>query len=380
MKQCRACGHKHMTSIMHLDQVPVDVQRLVTLDQLNSKTTTEIEIYQCNGCGLVQSAVSLESTYYDDYLMSTTFSSQLTNYLGGLATEFVSKYNLHDAHVIDIGCGDGAFMLPFVEQGISVVGIEPSERSRQAAQEKGLVVHAGYVSADSAISSGPFDAFVCRQVLEHVDNIAEFLTGIRKNLRPDAVGIIEVPRLEKAQEDRRFYDFFPDHVNYFSLDTLSTTLSLHGFEVLELKSTMNDEYNVAIVRRREPHNFSVIQQQRCNLSTQINQLLADAHADNKRTAIWGTGAKGLSIMSVTDSQYLDMVVDSDPNKIGRYVPVNQKQIQDPQSLITDAIDVIIISAVAYQKTILAKLQNLNYTGRVYLIDQTGLKECACSTY
>ena len=169
-------------------------------------------------------------------------------------------------------------------------------------------------------------------------------------------------------------------MNYFSLDTLSTTLSLHGFEVLELKSTMNDEYNVAIVRRREPHNFSVIQQQRCNLSTQINQLLADARADNKRTAIWGTGAKGLSIMSITDSQYLDMVVDSDPNKIGRYVPANRKQIQAPQSLITDTIDVIIISAVAYQKTILAKLQNLNYTGCVYLIDQTGLKECACSTY
>jgi SAM-dependent methyltransferase len=254
MKQCRACGHKHVTSILHLDQVPIDVQRLVTQNQLDSKTTTEIEIYQCIRCGLVQSAVSLESTYYDDYLMSTTFSSQLTNYLNDLVIEFVNKYNLHNAHVVDIGCGDGAFMLPFAKQGISVVGIEPSERSRLAAQEKGLVVHAGYVSANSAIPGGPFDAFVCRQVLEHVDNIAEFLTGIRENLQPGAVGIIEVPRLEKALEDRRFYDFFPDHVNYFSLDTLSTTVSLHGFEVLESRPTMNDEYNIVIVCCRDVKN------------------------------------------------------------------------------------------------------------------------------
>lgn len=380
MKQCRACGHKHLASVMHLDQVPVDVQRLVTPDQLNDKTTTSIEVYQCNNCGLVQSAVSLESTYYDDYLMSTTFSSQLTDYLDNLVEEFVSKYNLHDANIVDIGCGDGAFMLPFVKQGISVIGVEPSDRSRQAAQQKGLTVHAGYVNTGSRISGGPFDAFVCRQVLEHVDNIAQFLTGIRENLMPGAVGIIEVPRLEKALSDQRFYDFFPDHVNYFSLDTLSTAASLHGFEVLETKSTMNDEYNVVIVRRRELHNFKTVQQQRYILATQIDQLFADTHADGKRTAIWGTGAKGLSIMSVIDSQCLDIVIDSDPNKIGRYVPVNQKRIQDPQSLITDNIDVIIISAVAYQTTILAKLQKLNYTGRVYLIDQTGLKECACSTY
>ncbi|WP_163540404.1 methyltransferase domain-containing protein, partial [Klebsiella pneumoniae] len=80
-------------------------------------------------------------------------------------------------------------------------------------------VEAGYVTADRRLADGPFDGFVTRQVLEHVPDINDFLIGIRRNLKPGAYGLIEVPSLEKALEDRRFYDFFPDHLNYFSLET-----------------------------------------------------------------------------------------------------------------------------------------------------------------
>ena len=374
MKQCRSCNGHHIEFAMHLDRVPRDVQRLVTKEQLAPDRPVPFDLYQCADCGLVQAPESLESTYYDDYLMSTTFSIQLQNYLDGLVDEIVTQYQLQDATVLDVGCGDGAFMLPFVKRNINVVGIEPSERSRESADQRGLTVYPGYVAPGVNIPGGPFTAFVSRQVLEHVTDISGFLTGIRENLAPGAIGIIEIPRLEKALEDNRFYDFFPDHVNYFTLDTLSTTLKLHGFEVLDLRKTMYDEYNVAVVQLRQPHKFDAIVQQRIDLVDQIETVFANSHAQGQRTAIWGSGAKGLSIMTAMNTDNLDLVVDSDPNKIGRYIPANQYCIHEPTELVSSNIDVVVISAIAYQTIIINKLRDMGYSGRVYLIDNLGLVE------
>ena len=359
---------------MCIDRVPPNVQALLTEDQLGTISPIQMRVYQCVGCGLVQAPQQLSDNYYDDYLMSTTFSGQLTEYLDSLVEEFVQKFQLGAARVLDVGCGDGAFMYPFRKRSISVEGIEPSDKSRAVSTAAGFTVYSGYVSADTDIPTGPYDAFVTRQVLEHVHDIKDFLTGIRKQLKPNAVGIIEIPRLEKALEDRRFYDFFPDHLNYFSLDTLRTTLELNGFEVLDLRATMEDEYNVAIVKLRTEENFQAIYNNINSLTQQIEDLFCKYKEQGKATAIWGAGAKGLSILTAMDVSNVDCVVDSDINKQGFYTPISEFFIEDP--VVLGHADVVVITAVAYQTVILDKLRTFykNFRGDVFLIRANGIEQ------
>ncbi len=370
--QCRLCGG-NTKETMHLKRVPTNVQALLTKDKLGTMNPTELTVYQCVDCGLVQIPLQLNENYYDDYLMSTTFSQQLNEYLDGLVEEFVNTYNLHNAHVLDIGCGDGAFMIPFKQRNISVEGIEPSDKSRAISTANGFTVYGGYMTPDTVLPTGPYDAFVTRQVLEHVDDIKGLLSGIRRQLKPGAVGIVEIPRLEKALTDCRFYDFFPDHLNYFSLKTLRTTLELNGFEVLDLRSTMKDEYNVAVVRLRDPENFVPVADNINNLTNQIENLFRQYKQQGKTTAIWGAGAKGLSIMTAMDVADVDMVVDSDVNKQGFYTPISEFLIENPHTL--DRADVVVVTAVAYQTVILEKLKNIyNYHGDVFLIRHNGIEQ------
>lgn len=366
---CRSCKAQNLTQVMHLHNVPKNVQSLASSPTPNTVNNVDFALYQCQDCSLVQAPMQLVTDYYDEYLMSQTFSPQLQEYLDGLVSDFL-QIAPSVTRVLDLGCGDGAFMTPFAKRGISIEGIEPSERSRIAAQEKGLTVHSGYMTADTQLPSGLYDAFVSRQVLEHVDDIDGLLKGLRKNLTPGAWGIVEVPRLEKAIEDNRFYDFFPDHVNYFSLDTLRITMELHGFDVINLRPTMYDEYNVAIVRLRKPLDFSQIQDQRTKLKNQITELFRSCRGQG--TAIWGAGAKGLSILCTLDNDLIDLLVDSDKNKIGQYVPGTSIKIQDPNMLMTYGIKHVIISAVAYQHRILEKLQTMNFQGHIWQIDANGL--------
>jgi SAM-dependent methyltransferase len=372
---CRLCKSTDVVKVLHLPCVPSNVQALLTKDQLGKDRPVEFQVYQCQCCSLVQAPVQLNVNYYDDYLMSTTFSSQLADYLDNLAEEFIGQYNLKDGRVLDVGCGDGAFMYPFSRRGISVVGIEPSDRSRQVAHQAGFEVYPGYMTADTVIPSGPFDAFVSRQVLEHVDDIAGMLTGLRKNLVPGGVGIIEVPRLEKAIDDLRFYDFFPDHVNYFTLDSLRTALEINGYEVLDLRSTMYDEYNVAIVRAVTPIDLFTVQNNISALVKEIDQLFVQCKQQNKITAMWGAGAKGLSIMSNLNVGNIDHLIDSDSNKQGRYTAISELLIEPADILKTAKVDVLVVTAVAYQQIILDKLINqYHYTGELYLLQQSGLKK------
>jgi SAM-dependent methyltransferase len=362
--------------LLHLDNVPPDVQALLAPDQLGQHTAVEFLIYQCHDCGLVQAPVQLKSNYYDDYLMSTTFSDQLRDYLDGLAAEFIDQFELTDQScVLDVGCGDGAFMYPFRDRGIQVAGIEPSERSRTAAAQAGFTVHAGYLDYDTVIPGAPFDAFVSRQVFEHVDDISALFVGIRRNLKPEGVGIIEVPRLEKAIEDQRFYDFFPDHVNYYSIDTLRLAAELNGFEVIAARSTMFDEYNTITVRVRPAVDLGEMHHNRAGLIDGINSVFAQAKQQGSVTAVWGAGAKGLSIMTNLDTALIDHLIDSDPNKVGRYTAISELLIESSDILTHTSVDVIVITAVAYQQSILKKLrEQYQYTGQVYVLQKSGIKK------
>ena len=373
--QCRLCKSSNLSSVLHLDSVPPDVQALLNKEQLGEQQAVSFTVYQCDQCGLVQAPVQLKSDYYNDYLMSTTFSAQLREYLDGLADELIDTYSLHQGTVVDIGCGDGAFMYPFKKRDVKVVGIEPSSRSREAAENAGFEVYPGYVTMDTVIPNGPFDAFVTRQVLEHVDDISGFLSGIKKNLKPNAVGIIEVPSLEKAIKDQRFYDFFPDHINYYSLETLKMAAELNGFSVLDTRHTMFEEYNVVIVWNKPPVDMSLIKQNQLMLIDRIDNLLHSSKQAGKTTAIWGAGAKGLSIMANLDASHIDHLIDSDTNKQGKYTAVSELLIESSDILYTEKIDVLIISAVAYQQSIIDKLKTqYNYTGDVYVLAQSLLKQ------
>lgn len=366
---CRVCNAQS-EQVLSLDRVPPNVQALLKENQLGQVSPTTFRVYQCSHCGLVQAPVQLSDQYYNDYLMSTTFSQQLAEYLDALVEEFVNTYGLHYGRVLDVGAGDGAFMYPFQRRNIATVGIEPSDRSRAVAQQAGFEMYGGYMTADTVIPSGPFDAFVSRQVLEHVDDIQGMLAGLKRNLKPGAVGIIEVPRLEKALEDQRFYDFFPDHINYYSLDSLRNTLEFNGFQVLDLRSTMFDEYNVAIVKLRTITDFSKVINNAHNLVNEIDQLFADSKAKNLTTAVWGSGAKGLSILTNANVSNIDHLVDSDINKQGRYTPISELLIESPDVL--NQVDVLLITAVAYQQAIIKKLEN--FPGSIYLLGQDGIKK------
>ena len=74
------------------------------------------------------------------------------------------------------------------------------------------------------------------------------LRGIHRNLSENGVGLVEVPNFDMMLRERQFAEFMSDHLFYFTTETLTTALSINGFEVLACTEEWHRYVLSAVVR------------------------------------------------------------------------------------------------------------------------------------
>lgn len=369
---CRLCGSSDLSVCLHLPRAPRNIQRLYTADERHLETAVEVTVHSCNRCGMVQIVSVLQDDYYDDYLMTVSHSRKMRQFQQEQAKDFVQRFGLTGKSVIELGCGDGNYLSYLAEAGARVTGLEPSRSFRALAEQTGYPILSGYVTADRDLEGGPYDAIATRQVLEHVPNIPDFLAGIRRNLRPGGYGLVEVPCLETALQRQRYFDFFTDHLNYFTLRTLRLALEVSGFEVLETHHGMDGEFNVAIVRNPEEGDvFGSLRAAVRTVTEQLQAFIAGERAAGRRVAVWGSGGKGLTAMALADMNGVAYVIDSDPHKTGRLTPVHFLEVRPSTALREDPVDTVVLTALAYKDEIVEMLRgDLAFRGKIALLGST----------
>ena len=175
-------------------------------------------------------------------------------------------------------------------------------------------------------------------------------------------------KYEKAIDDGRFYDFFTDHVNYFSLHTLGLAMAHNGFRVIDSSHGMFDEYNVLLVQAVQLPSLTDVQQAVSDLGGDLRAFLVEERRQGRKVCIWGAGGKGLSVLATTGIDSVDLMVDSDPFKQGLYTPVSHLLVDRPTREALSAIDVVVITAMAYRQEIERDLRSVyGFKGRVAVI-------------
>ena len=95
---------------------------------------------------------------------------------------------LDGLNVLDVGCGGGIIAEEFAKRGANVTGIDISERALQAARDhaaaSGLRIHYQSGKAEEIpVADGHFDAVVCADCLEHVDDLEQVIGQVARVLR-----------------------------------------------------------------------------------------------------------------------------------------------------------------------------------------------------
>lgn len=139
-----------------------------------------------------------------------------------------------NTHLLEVGCGSGAFLEAVRPYVADVLGVEPDAESRDWIEEHmGLSV---MTRVDNALREGKtFDFVVLFHVLEHVPDPVRFLFGLSQLLGPDGKLVVEVPNVDdvlvavyQIPAYLRFY-YQKTHLYYFSKSTLGKIFEKAGF-------------------------------------------------------------------------------------------------------------------------------------------------------
>lgn len=139
--------------------------------------------------------------------------------------------------LLDVGCGNGVFLLRAQAAGWRVAGIEPDPRAVAAARRSGLDVQTG--TLDDFRANGVFDVATASHVIEHVHEPGRFLEQIANVLRVGGTLWLATPNV--AGPGHRHYGHAwrglepPRHLTIFSRHALQQLLERVGFTEIRFR-------------------------------------------------------------------------------------------------------------------------------------------------
>ena len=132
--------------------------------------------------------------------------------------------------LLDVGCGDGSFLIRARQHGWKVFG---TEMNLELARNAGLEV---FASAKECESQGPFDCITLWHSLEHLDNPVQALLELKHLLRTGGHLIFAVPDaggLQASIFGRHWFHLdTPRHLYHFGQESAQRLLDRTGFRPL----------------------------------------------------------------------------------------------------------------------------------------------------
>ncbi|MFM8709733.1 MAG: class I SAM-dependent methyltransferase [Sphingomonadales bacterium] len=222
-------------------------------------------LLQCQECGLrcTQDAPgpgSISPYYqFEQYISHSNTTKGLVNKLYQGVRKFTlrQKRNLIEkasgckaGHLLDVGCGTGAFAATMQHAGWTVSALEPDAGARHIARER-----FGVQALDSTqlyqLPEAQFDVITLWHVLEHMHQLKDVITQLRKLLKPDGMLFIAVPNYSSFDADT-FGEYWaaydaPRHLYHFTPRSMRALLSVHQWVVTETLPMWFDSFYVSLL-------------------------------------------------------------------------------------------------------------------------------------
>lgn len=286
--------------------------------------TGDVVLVQDSVSGLVYNAAfdPTRIAYGEHYQNEQACSGAFRGHLADVA-RILEQHGACERQVLEIGCGKGFFLEYLLDRGVRIVGVDPAY---EGTNPNVLKTH----FAPGLGISG--DLVVLRHVLEHIPNPASFLAMIADANRGRGAIYIEVPCFDWICERRAWFDIFYEHVNYFRLSDFGRMFG----RVLDSGRVFGGQYIYVVA------DLSTVQVPRADNGAAVTA--PDFHhvreacfarvRDNapRGSAIWGGASKGVifSIYMQRAGLPVNAVIDINPAKQGRYLPISGVEVLSPE--------------------------------------------------
>jgi 2-polyprenyl-3-methyl-5-hydroxy-6-metoxy-1,4-benzoquinol methylase len=198
-------------------------------------------------------------SYYesDDYISHTDGKRSLFERMYHLIKNIALKNKLKlintqspKGKLLDIGAGTGDFLVVAKTDGWQTTGIEPSQKAKTIAINKGVT----FADSLASLEDNSFDVITMWHVLEHVPNLEEYISELKRLLKPSGTIVIAVPNFKSF--DANFYGKYwaafdvPRHLWHFSKIAIAKLFSEKDMKLVEVLPMKFDSFYVSLLSEK----------------------------------------------------------------------------------------------------------------------------------
>ena len=261
---CRLCSGQLGETILSLGSQPLSNGLPMNGGELESDEFP-LDFRICPSCsmGQIGEYVSPQGIFKDYTYFSSTSLSWLKHAEGFASSAFTQLQLTSQDLVLEIASNDGYLLQYFQLLGTKVLGIEPAENVAQQAILSGIPTRVEFFGTESAQklleSKIVPKLVVCNNVLAHVPDIDDFMSGLAKLIRAGAIVSIEAPSLKIMLQNGLFDTIYHEHFSYLSVTAVDRLARKHevALQHVELLSTHGGSYRFWIKSGNEQREKSV---------------------------------------------------------------------------------------------------------------------------
>lgn len=396
---CRACNQENLQAFLKLGPTPLANSFLRSKDEFKKESSYPLDVCFCRSCSLVQLADVVDpEILFGNYIYVTGTAQTIVEHNRQYAETVVDYLGLNGKDlVIEVASNNGALLQCFQKLNKNVLGIEPAKNIAKMANEAGTRTINKFFNSATAKEIlkqfGSAKAVIGNNVLAHVDETQDFLSGCRSLITDDGLVIVEVPYLKEFVECLEYDTVYHEHLCYFSVSSLMHLCDSVGLSIVRIDRVPVHGGSLRIYagkKERFPNHSApareMAEEERrsglTDLRTYVKfaekvaasrekllSLLKKLKSEGRSVAAYGAPAKGNTLLNYCgiDRELVSFTVDKNPLKVGLYTPGAHLPVLPVSALLEQQPDYTLILAWNFAKEIIGQQSEYRRRGGTFII-------------
>jgi SAM-dependent methyltransferase len=361
--------------------------RLLNKVELGSpETVYPLELHFCQACTHVQlgHVVDPKILYQKDYLYVSGTSGEFVRHLRDYASKMVDRFGIEPGSLVaDIGSNDGTCLSFFKQAGMKVLGVDPATAIAEAATASGIETVPGFfslaLSKELRTKYGPAAFITSHNACAHIDQLEDVVRGVEHWLKDDGLFVLEVGYFADVYSNLFFDTIYHEHLDYHTVAPFRNLFARAGMELISVERIKPQGGSIRVIAQKVggtlPPNGSVeelIEFERSigldsastltkfgenigHLGARLRALLIALRSEGKSIAAYGAPTKAVTLLShfQIGAELLDFVVEDNPLKHGRFLPLSHIPVVSTDELYVRNPDFLLLLAWNFAEPIMA---------------------------
>ena len=296
---------------------------------------------------------------------------------------------------LEIGSNDGVFIKNFNKR--NVIAVEPCSNLAKITRQNNFKTYNSFWSkklGKKIISQNKkIDLIYSANTISHIPKLNEVFSAVSLVLSKNGVFVFEDPYIGAVIKINSYDQFYDEHVHLFSLLSMFKILAKTDLEVFDVEIIKTHGGSIRFYVCKKNSKFkktrnlnkiklSEIKQQLHKFSTyrkfsarvkkskkDLLNLLTKLKEKNKKIISYGATYKSTTVFNYCNigKKFIDYVIDTTPNKQGKFTPGKHLPIISPEKGLNNEVDFAFLGAWNFEKEIKKKEKSFLRRGGKFIV-------------